>query len=128
MTSEPKTSTEEPTSAKREEIATLYPLLTYHYGLSFQEIADMPRWARRDYLKALPKLIAQNQLRAIEVSAFPNMKDGARKSLVRRLERAARHARPQAIRPRKIEDVAMLGIGVKKVDAEGNPLPEDADA
>ena len=121
-----RTSESTEPNAKRQEIEELYPVLTYHYGLSFEDLVHMPKWARRMYINALPKLIAETQLRAVEVVSFPHMKDGARRSMIRRLERKARRTRRTSAPPRKIEDMSEVGIKVIQVDAEGNPLEEAA--
>lgn len=75
-------------SKRREEIEGAYPALTFYYGLSFTQLAQMPRAIMRIYIDALPGLIATEQLRAIEAASYPHLsEDSDRDAIVRRLKR-----------------------------------------
>ena len=114
-----------PTRLKRE-IEQQWPLLTYHYGFSIDELARTPRNIREIYWSALPRIMAQEKLAALEVASFPHMKDGPRRQLVRRLERVARVRRAEPQKPKSLEDerraLAGMGIPVTVVDAEGREV------
>lgn len=104
------------------EIEFEWTLLSYHYGFSFEEIAHMPRWARKKYLRALSRILAQEKISAIEVTAYPYMKPGPQKSMMRKLSRRAQAGLPKNItRPKSHEDakkgLAVLGVGVEIEDA-----------
>lgn len=116
----------EPNELKKREIEEVYPLLSFHYGFSFKDVATMPRWARRIYVKALPRLLATKQIMAIEAASYPYMKDGARRTMMRSLDRKARQSRRVQAPPRKMEDMHEVGIKVVKVGPDGQPLKEAA--
>lgn len=64
----------------------LWPRLSFYYpSLSFFDLAFMPRWAVQLYLDALPTLLAEQQIRGIQIAAFPHLdpKDGD--AMLRRL-------------------------------------------
>lgn len=106
---------------RKSSFKELYPDLTFHYGLSWYELVKMPNWLKRMYVDALPRLLAEQQLTALQATAFPNMKKGARSSLVRKLERRAkRRTRGEVLAPKKLEEAAaMAGIGIVKVPVGG---------
>lgn len=64
------------------EIRANWPALSFHYGLSFRELRKMPRWAREEYSKQLPELLASQQLRAIESTTFPWSDDASRSRIM----------------------------------------------
>jgi hypothetical protein len=105
----------------RREIEATWPELTYHYGLSFDELAAMPRWLRMIYVRGLPRILARQQLAALEAAIYPNLKPNARDRMHRRLARQANGGRAAAERavdkPRSAEEMrqklAQVGIGVE---------------
>lgn len=50
----------------------------------------MPRWAVQQYADALPRLLAEQQLRAFEASILPHMSDRDRQDTVQRHQSTAR--------------------------------------
>jgi len=74
----------------------------------------MPKWLCSLYIEELPRLRAQAQLAAIDSSSFSDMEEGARKRLLRRLNREAGVGPAQA----SPQSIAASGIGVKMVPAE----------
>lgn len=68
-------------SPKLREIEQLYPDLTWHYGIPPHQLAKLPRWLKEVYVEALPRLIAHDQLRAIEASSFPHYEETAQRRI-----------------------------------------------
>ena len=103
----------------RKEIETVWPRLTREYGLSPNQIAAMPRWLRRVYIEAIPRILAEEQLAAIEVALFPHMKKEDQRSMHRKISRMARVEREEPAAPKSMEEMqalaAMAGIGVEVV-------------
>lgn len=102
-----------------------FPALTYHYGLSFGELVSMPRPFLELYVKQLPKILAESQLRNIEAATFPHAKQDAQKKLMRQLNREASRGQKHSTNPTAKSPILMrqqlggIGIGVRFVDAEG---------
>lgn len=116
-------------TALRREMEELWPLLTYHYGFTPDEIARMPRVLRRAYERALPRILAQQQMSRIEAAAFPNMKKAAQQNTIRRLERRSRFREDAPITAKSDEEHmrGLVGIGVELVNAEGQLLTPDGE-
>jgi hypothetical protein len=89
----------------------IFPQLSYHYGLGFEELTRMPRWAVELYIDELPRLLAEEQQAAIQAAAFPNYDKQDQKRISRNLTRTIRRGRAQAAP--KVDIVA---------GGEGNPL------
>jgi hypothetical protein len=71
----------------------------------------MPHWAIALYIEALPALLAEQQLSAIEAASFAHIKKGVRQRIARRLERIARKfdKRPEAkTGPRTVEELQQV--------------------
>ena len=105
-----------------------FPDLSFHYGLSIDELVKTPRNIISIYLEALPRLLAQEQLSRNEAGAFPHMEDDDRKDRVEQLVEMASQDRPDEVEdiPRNMSPeqaqmaMAAMGIGVtivEKVDA-----------
>lgn len=114
-----KTDTPSESQAVKEKLAA-YPDLTFYYGLSPWEIGLMPNAVKRVYIEALDRLLAQQQLAAIQASAFPNMKKGEQRRISSDLKRKARRKKRRVVgRPLPTADlerhVSGVGIGLKKV-------------
>src|SRR4051794_38262228 len=111
------------TSAKLlAEVEQVWPELTYHYGLTFDDLSRMPRWARLIYAKALRRILAEAQLVAVEAASFPYMDKTAQRRMIRQLNmRTGRTAAAAATKPKSLKDVqdaaTALGFGVY-VDGE----------
>lgn len=71
----------------------IFPQLSYHYGLSFEELTRMPRWAVELYVEELPRLLAEEQQAAIQAAAFPNYDKQDQKRISRSLTRVIRKGR-----------------------------------
>lgn len=74
----------------------------------------MPRVVRARYAEALPELLAEEQLRALEAAAFPHMKKGDAQRVQRHYAKQLPHSTERAsatvVRP---EDLTALGIEVE---------------
>jgi hypothetical protein len=104
-----------------------WPDLTFHYGFSVEELVRLPHNLRRVYERALPRLLAQEQAALIDACAFPNMDKAGQSKLIRRLNKALRRdevAEVPSSDEASLAHAAATGIGVKLVDAEGNPIEE----
>lgn len=88
----------ETTSSSRlkQQVERLWPRLSFHYGLSFEELAEMPRWLMDIYLQELPRLLAEQQMAALEASAYPNLKKQDQTRISKRLSRMMSGGRVQA--------------------------------
>ena len=109
------TSSSSKGSLERDAEIEGYPFLTYHYGLSFEELVRMPRWAIRMYVRSLPGILAEQQLGAFQATIFPDLKPAVQRSMQRRLLRAVRGQGDGERLPRERFDGAMAGIGIKVV-------------
>jgi hypothetical protein len=96
-----------------------WPALTFHYGLSPIEIMRMPGWLRREYVEALPKLLAQKRLYAIEAATSVWMKPDVFNALVAQLTETLDLPEDQMSPDQHLAIVAASGIGVKVVSADG---------
>lgn len=100
--------------APRVPEADYFPDLSYHYGLSFHELASMPHWALRLYARALPRLVAEETLREIGVTSFPHMKRQTQRAVERGLKRRLRQTTATRM-PRAKYDEALGGMGIRVV-------------
>jgi len=109
---------------------TLWPQLSFHYGLSYTELCSMPRFARELYIEKLPQILALHQLRAFEASAYPHMEDAGRREVFDTVLAAAKgeplpeeieeQPKPRKIQrhgeksetPSKLKELAAAGIAV----------------
>lgn len=92
-------------------------MLTYYYGIGFQDLMLMPRWMRTLYLSELPKFVGRDRLRAVEASLMPHIEQDAR-------DKAMQHIREQAQlgptrgtvieKPKYDGTLRGIGIGVKR--------------
>jgi hypothetical protein len=117
-------------SPKRREIESVYPELTWHYGISPNEVIRMPRWLKHVYLDALPRLIAAEQLRAIEAASFPNHDPQVQRKIRDRWMRFMPNAEADDAGGMKIrtrEDLAgfaaLAGVGVVFESKKGGEEP-----
>lgn len=107
-----------PSADLLKEIEATWPDLSFHYGFSYHDLYQMPRWLRDVYARGLRRLLAQQQLNAIEAASFAYLKDSARQATIRRLQRVVgRQESPQKPKDRRDMDelAAIHGIGVKRV-------------
>lgn len=113
---------------RKLEVEHEWTRLTFEYGLTFAEIADMPRWARKLYVRALPRIKAEKQLTAIEASAFPKLNKEAQRSIIRRLERRATEGRMVSQAPKSDAELLnaadQFGFGVTVVDKSGEVIAD----
>lgn len=123
--------TESDKTARRKEIEGAYPALSFHYGLSFTELARMPRAIMRIYIDALPELIATQQLRFIEAISYPHLsEDSDRDAIVRRLRRHIGEGDPAVPTPQTMDEAKNMamaaGISFTVVDKDGQEVTPDA--
>ena len=98
-----------------------WPQLTYHYGLSPQELVRIPHWLLEIYVDALPDLLMQDQARAVEAASFPHMDKNAQRSVQERIRRSFRKVEdPRPVQALSAEDemasFARMGIGFEVVN------------
>ena len=121
-----RTTTSEP---RGSEITDLWPVLTRFYGLSPLELATLPRTILRAYAREMGRIRSEEQLLALEASAYPHLKKADARSLARRHERAARRgfatsARIAGSEKEMVGMAAAAGIAVEFAEeAEGEVSP-----
>lgn len=102
----------------RDPELRVWPLLTYYYGIGFQDLMLMPRWMRALYMSELPKFIGRDRLRAAEAALLPHVNQDARDQTFRDMRRAAElgaPARAKVLEKPKFDGTLRgIGIGVKR--------------
>lgn len=98
-------------SSVRREIEEVWPSLSFYYHLSFSELIQMPRWARRIYAEALGGLLAETELMFARASAYPHMKKGAASKYVSELRKLIKRRQRTGERP-SVQELAEMGIRV----------------
>ena len=121
------TRTTPQTEAQPTRDISHWPDLQYHFGLSFAELLRMPNGVRKIYEKALPRLLAEDQARQLDVIAFPHMKKEGQRKLLRRIERARNDGKKEEAEvitdgAKYTDTVLTHGISIEAVDAEGNVI------
>jgi len=104
----------------RAEATNLWPALSYHYGLSFEDITRMPRWARRLYAEALPRLRAEDLQLSIEAASYPHMKPAAQRKIQRSLERALKDSSKEQLTDDTDFQSRMDDAGIGLEEVSGN--------
>lgn len=104
-----------------------WPDLQYHFGLTFAELRTMPNGVRKIYEEALPRLLAEDQARMLDVVAFPHMKKEGQKKLLRQLERARNGNKKEPAEVitdgKKFTDAVLThGIAIEAVNSEGEVI------
>lgn len=111
---------------QRQEIEETWPLLTFYYGITPDELARLPRWLRSTYMKRLPALLATEELKGLQSSMFPQLDQSTRRRVLNSLERQARRGEPEQPRPQTPQQfeqtAAALGIPIKFVNAQGEEV------
>lgn len=117
-----------------------WPDLSYYFGFSYQELADMPRGIIDFYVGELPRLRAETLAMQIDAATYPRLKKEAQKRIARRLERdlkgglVAEIRRIVASTEEPDEDLSgedhakhatAAGIGITLVDAEGRVVADN---
>ena len=98
-------------------VSTVFPALSFWYGLSFWEMVSMPNLVLKAYVEALPRLQAEMQLLMLGPAMAPHMTKGGRSSFVSRLRR---QQEPPQVQPRLLPreafeaTLANIGIGIVK--------------
>ncbi len=107
-----------------------YPELSFWYpALSFDALANMPRWAIKLYVDKLPSLVAQREILDIQASAFPHARPDAQRALLDKLQRTAGEYREDSVKklpksPVLMErQLAAMGVAVRFVDKKGTNVP-----
>ena len=103
-----------------------WPYLSRFYGLSFDDLRSMPRWAVKLYWDYLESIRAEEQLALIHAVGHPHLeKQHDRREAVRKLTEIADRFK-QTTQPIPDTDeewlaqVAAAGIPVRIVDKDGN--------
>lgn len=138
-TTAPATTTSDPLpdedTPSVEERFGVWPDLSFHYGLSFRELWDMPRALRELYVFNLPRLKAEQQQLIADASAYPHMDRNGQRAFVRRIDIQTRRffqEQEEAARetPKDEGEMAerqrMAQIGFQLVDKDGNPADPPA--
>lgn len=120
----PPTSEARTRARLKQELTHLWPELTHFYGLAPAELATTPKPILQLYIDALPRLLAREQLSAIQAAGSPHMEKSARGRMMRELWRQAGFSEPQATPVQSHDAIAALGIPVTVVDKDGNPVEE----
>lgn len=100
-------------------------MLSRFYGLSFSELARMPRVFVQMYVDALPRIRALEQMYALDVSTFAHMKENAQKRVIadinKDLNKGVQRERPKP-EPVSREQFGALagaiGIGFEEVSSD----------
>jgi hypothetical protein len=92
--------------------------LSYWYGLSFAEIADMPFTAISAYLERLPARQAETKMMMADVVSYPHMKALDRQSALRGWMKQANARQPEQRRPASPAALKLLGIGVTYMEPQ----------
>ena|SRR6185503_6281968 len=109
-----------------------FPDLSFHYGLGFFELSEMPNLFIQLYVDAIPRLMAEQELLMMEASAYPHLKERQANNLHREILKIARANEPEPVK--KISDdgdiaaaqLANVGIGMVFYDEDGNEVTPDA--
>jgi hypothetical protein len=111
-----------------------YPELSFEYGLSFFELARMPRNILDIYIEELPRLRARRQSEAIEAASYTALKERPRQNIAERLNEAMgvrspadvlaeRMGQGRTATPEEAQATySAMGFGITFVDAEGQPV------
>jgi hypothetical protein len=94
--------------AEEVDWGDIVPRLQAFYGGDPLAWFNAPAWALTCYLKMLPALAAEQQLRTIEAVSVPHMKQEAVGRLVGRLGRQARRERPKAVSEQLMEAMQVV--------------------
>lgn len=89
--------------------------MSYWYGLSFEDVAEMPFAAIRNYLERLPARQTETKLLLADVISFPHMKKGDRQTAMRQWMKIAQPRRETELRPASPAILKLMGIGVEYV-------------
>jgi hypothetical protein len=99
--------------------------LAFHYSLTYDELRYMPRAMREMYEQELPRLLAEEQSRLLDVFTFTKMKPEAQRRVTRRLQRTIeeRNAPRPTVELSKedaVKHAAALGIQITEVAVGGD--------
>lgn len=100
-----------------EEVRELWPRLTRFYGLSYEELKRLPRIILDRYTEMMPMLQADEQVRALEASAYPHVDAETARSIYRfwvnvRTAGFAALSTSEVKKPSHPGDISQLGIEV----------------
>jgi hypothetical protein len=93
----------------------IFTKLSYWYGLSYSEIANMPIKAIEAYLEKLEIRKTETKLMFADVISLPNMKKKDRVDLVGKWIRTLNINQPVQARPANPAILKLIGIGVRYV-------------
>jgi hypothetical protein len=89
--------------------------LSYWYGLSYSQIAQMPVPAINAYLEKLQARIAETKLMMADAASVPHMKLSDRKTTLNNWMRTVNIHSPTKSKPASKARLKMMGIGVRYV-------------
>lgn len=81
----------------------IFPALTFHYGMGFAELCDLPNIVLRMYVDALPGLLAQRELTSLRASMFPHLEQSDRRDILNEISDTVRGDAPPPPKPSKAE-------------------------
>lgn len=76
------------------EAVESFPILTFWFGLGFEELCRLPNWVLAMYVEQLPQLLATTEVMMARTSAFPHMKKSAQQQMLSELRSRSRSRRP----------------------------------
>ena len=105
----------------REDIEQ-FPTLTFWYGLSYDELMEMPNWVLRLYAEALPGLLAEYQAIHLTAASYPYMTKEGQRGVQRRLRQSIRRQervrQPKLTRDAYKARMEALGFGWEDVSPQ----------
>lgn len=102
-----------------------WPLLTRFYGITPIELSVIPRNILDMYREAIPQIIAQETLTAMQVADFPHLEQSARHEIHDKLLSGSGVDPTPVFNPQQPKDhVALGGMGIPVVLEEPAKEPE----
>lgn len=89
--------------------------MTFWYGMSFEEVGEMPMASIEAYLERLPARFAEMKLVFADVVSLPHMKDHQRSERLREWMREVEMFNPTMTKPASPARLRMMGVGVRYV-------------
>jgi hypothetical protein len=87
--------------------------MSFWYGLSFDDVANMPMARLENYLEKLPARFSELQMLLADVVSLPHMKDEHRRATMNGWMRTLQVVTPFKAKPASKARLQMMGIGVR---------------
>lgn len=113
---------------RREDIEA-FPVLSFWYGLGYDELMEMPNWVLKLYAEALPGLLAEYQALHLTATSYPYMTKEGQRGVQRRLRQSIRGGVESTRRPKITRDaykarMAAMGFGWEDVPPQKTETEE----